>query len=145
MLAKPFLSVLAVLVLSLGLLAWLILGLGISEPLVPDPENVVKGFVTRLSSGRYESAQQALGDELKARYQIDALQQLNSSLEDKLGEYTVEPGGQQDQQGDQAAYLAQVKTVRGGMREWNFQLERDQRTGLWKISSLESLEQAAQQ
>jgi hypothetical protein len=129
----------------LGVVAWLTMGLGIGEPLVPDPESVVQSFVDRLSAHRFEPAQSELSEDIKAQWQVENLKQLDDALREKFGEYEFELGGQEEQQGDQATYQAQIKTERQGLQQISFELEQDPETRLWKIESLEDLRSSAQE
>lgn len=139
-----FLGVLALLAVSLAVLAWLILGQGIGEPLVPPPEKVVQNFVVQLAGKRYERALENLGDELKAEYDQQGLAELDKRLTEKQKGYEFELGGETQETSDEATYVARIKFEEGGEQNISFELERSQETGLWEISSLEGLEQASQ-
>lgn len=110
--------------------------------LTPDPENVVQGFVSTLSAGRYDIARDELDEELQAKMQKQNLEQLNHSLKERFGAYDFELGGEEQVRGDQAVYLARIKTQRSGTQEFRFELKRDEQSRLWEISNL-NLEQAA--
>ncbi len=142
---KSFLGILAVMAAALAVVGWLIRVQDVAEPLVPNPENVVQNFVAQLSGGRYEQALEHLDDDLKSELQIKGLEQLDEGLEQKLGSYKFQLGGEEEEQGDEATYDAQLETDRRGVQQFTFELERDPATGLWEISSLDELEAAAEQ
>jgi hypothetical protein len=108
--------------------------------LIPDPESVVQNFVAQLSAGRYERAREELTEELKQSRNAEALKALDEELAAQLGEYRVEPGGSEVIKDGQATYRASIKTSRQGTQDVEFELERDQETLLWEISSLSGLE-----
>ncbi|MBI5032861.1 MAG: hypothetical protein HZB51_20255 [Chloroflexi bacterium] len=141
---KALLGSLIFIALCVSVLAGLIRGLGIAEPFVPDPESEVQDFVSKLSAGRYDVAQANLSDDIKNEWQIANLKQLDQELESKLGDYEIELGGQEEQQGKNATYHALIKTEQQDVQTIDFELEQDQVTHLWKISSLDALKELAE-
>lgn len=139
-----FVSVLVMAAIMLGVVARLLQFAPSREVLAPDAENTVQSFVSHLSARHFENALAQLDDSLKQEVQIDGLRDLNDRLVEKFGEYEFEPGG--SQQGDESTlhFDARIKTTRQGEQEFPFELERDPQTQLWKISSLEELEQKIQ-
>jgi hypothetical protein len=136
---KPLLYLLAALAGVLLLLAGLIFGPDIAEPLVPNPESVSRAFVDALAAGRYEIARQELSDELKAGLTVEELRRLNEALRQAHGDYEAEPGGQTEKRGDRATYQAQLQTDSGQILHPQFTLERDPRTGQYQIDAVEGL------
>jgi hypothetical protein len=129
------------------------LGLGVAQPLVPDPENVVKNFIGSLSVGRYEIAREEMADDLKMEILAADLQRLDQDLQNAFGSYELQPGaGAQssraqssgtgtENRDDQATYEAEIKTEVRSLTI-RFPLQRAPETGLWQITSLEELNAA---
>jgi hypothetical protein len=165
---KPFFAVLLLTLVLLVLLGSLILGLGVAQPLVPDPENVVKNFIGSLSVGRYEIAREELADDLKMEVSAADLQRLDQDLQNAFGSYELQPGGGAQSGGaqssgaqssgaqssgaqssgtgtenrdNQATYEAEIKTEVTSLTI-RFLLQRAPETGLWQITSLEELNAA---
>jgi hypothetical protein len=136
---KPILGTLLVLAGLIALLAGLVRGLDVAEPLVPDPESVSNSFVGALSAGRYEIARQELSDDLKSQISAGDLRELDEEMQQQFGAYRPVPGGEPQKNGDQAIYEVQVDTESGKRLQPVFELERDPRTGLWQITSFDEL------
>ena len=120
---KPVLLTFLLVAGLVALLAAMVLGLGVAEPLVPDPENVSNAFIDALSSGRYDIARQELSDELKLQVSAEELEQLDEELKRRFGRYEPQPGGQTNRSGDQATYEAQVQATSGERLQAAFELE----------------------
>lgn len=133
---SSLLAVAALMAVALGGTAALVFGAGVTEPLVPSPEAVVHGFVNALSAGRYTVALKYLGDSLKEETTGDVLRRLDQILREEFGEYEFALGGDETIQGMQATYAARIDTARRGKVAWEFRLERDRATRLWKITLL---------
>lgn len=113
---------------------------------VPDPENVVSGFMTQLSGGRYDLALEALDDSLRSEMGAEGLKELDEALQERSGQYSLSPGGPIEIRDTRATYEADVETARDvATHKIEFELERNPDTNLWEISSLDDLKAQAKQ
>jgi hypothetical protein len=129
-------AILAALLLAagaLGLDAWLLRGDGAADVLTPTPEKVVQGFVGHLAARRPESAETLLAEPARDARAVERMRAWAATLHARHGDFRFAEA-ETTRAGDAADVRASLRTARDGAVERHFQLRRDPRTRLWKIT-----------
>lgn len=140
---KRIIIMLALVLGVAGASAWLVHFDAIRPILIPEPGQVVQNFISAESSGHHANARQFLIDDLQQEYDTERLRSLDQMLQRRWGGYRLQPEGSAERSGRYAKFTARIQTDKRGEETLAFELERDPRTELWKISSLDELVRAA--
>jgi hypothetical protein len=134
---KALLQMPLALLVTLGLIAGAIYGLGDRSVLVPPPEAVVEGFVRKLETGRYSVALDHLSEAQRQRNDAERLRRLSEELRQRTGPiYDVrgEAGPMNEYRGEATAVL-NLKHERSAELKFGLRFEH----GLWRIDDLGEL------
>ncbi len=136
-LARGPLAMAAALALSLAVL-WALLSQGITQHLVPPPENVGQSFFTSLKAHNYQAAHDELSVDLRQQVDAETLKQLNERLEAAGLSIDRASGESSHIQGTAATADIRVMLANGTEHSLTMPFTQDQ--GLWYIASLAPLE-----
>lgn len=139
---KSLTAVVLATILALAVVRWLVVVVGVQEPLAPGPEQVVQTFMAQLAE-RPQDALKALAPSLRLRTSALDLLRIDSALRGRYRRYSIEPGGTIVRVPRGAQYTATLLTADGHTIPSQFRLRRDPLTGLWQIASFESLTRLA--
>lgn len=135
---RAIIGIAAVVALALGLIYWLVVIVGVDEPLAPSPERVVQTFIINLGT-HPERALRVLDTSLRLHTTPSDLQETARLLNQKYPECKFIPGGSLLHFSGGVRYLALLRSATGRVLHPEFILQRDHRTGLWHITSFSGL------
>jgi hypothetical protein len=135
---NALLGVVLTVLLTVGVAAAAVFGLGDRSVLTSPPELVVEDFMRKLETGRYVRAHGDLSDGLAQQVTPDSLRSLLRALESRVGAI-VDVRGERLWMTNRAARAATtLETDRGQEVEVEFPLEWS--SGEWSVADLRGLE-----
>jgi hypothetical protein len=116
---------------------------GKDEFIIPRPEEMAENWLRALHAHRFSAAYQELGQALHQKVSEEQLKEMVLEAESK-GRRLVEAHGERSQALDTIA-LAHVRVKEEDRREAVWTIGTIKESGLWKIATLEALEDHLQQ
>lgn len=126
---------------SVLLVIAILISAGITEFIVPPPEQVAAGMVDALGARRYEGALNQMSEEVKNQVRIEDLRQLVDEIEARHQGIDQAEGVDSQVQGDSASATVQVRTQDG--QEHILQFPLSSQNGIWSVDSIDPLSQLA--